>query len=166
MGEKHEANGASEDHSEDFVAVTGQWLEGLVSRFGLNVKVEGERNGDGVLFNFVGPDARQLLDGLGQPRGRMLTLLQPIISSALQRNGWRGRQLDLDVQNSRKAREAGLETLANTLGAKAAELGKPITVLGINSFDRRAVHQHLNGKGGLKTESEGDGILRRLKIFS
>ena len=63
------------------------------------------------------------------------------------------------------AREAQLGSVSEFLGGRIAELGVPIVIMGMGSFDRRVIHQNL-GEGGMSTESEGFGSFRRLVVFN
>ena len=43
--------------------------------------------------------------------------------------------------------------------------GRTIRFAGMNSIDRRAFHKSLGELEGVRTESDGEGILRRLRAF-
>ncbi len=62
------------------------------------------------------------------------------------------------------AREEQLDGVGAFLGERIAAIGVPVVIMGMDSFDRRVIHQSLGDQGGMKTESEGFGSFRRLKI--
>ena len=150
---------------EEYVALSIEWLEGLGKTFDLNIKVDAEGGADGGLsINIGGPDAAQFLEGFGMGRGQLATHIQTLLQAVLYREGWETGDLFIDVQNFRKKRGERLTRVAGMVGDKVVELGKPITILGMNSFDRRLVHTTLEPDKRVKTESEGYGMLRRLKV--
>ncbi len=156
----------SQDIIEDrqaLVQQTCQWIEGLYAHFNLEIKVAGEASEEEMSLNITGKDAGLMIEGLGMGQGQMISTLQTVTSAFLQRHGWRA-PLRIDALSYRKKREESLAAVAKVLGDKVAATGKAITVLGMNSFDRRAVHSGLQNDARVTTESEGGGVMRRLKV--
>lgn len=92
-----------------------------------------------------------------------------------ERSGGRDRPRDRDRERPRERsrtakqkieREAQLGDVAQFLGQRIAEIGVPVVIMGMDSFDRRIIHHKLGDQGGMETASEGFGSFRRLKIRS
>jgi spoIIIJ-associated protein len=54
--------------------------------------------------------------------------------------------------------------LAKRLAEKAVKSGRPVPVEPMSAHDRRIVHMALVDDGRVKTESEGEGLFRRVII--
>lgn len=143
---------------------TAAWVEELLGHMGLEVSVSAEIDEEDARINITGPDARLCLDGLGQAHGQLLSNLQTVVGGYLQQQGWRGRNVTADAMNFRQRRIDALGEVATWLGKKVAQGGKPITILGMSSFDRRIIHTELARNRKVTTQSEGYGAMRRLKI--
>jgi len=71
----------------------------------------------------------------------------------------------LDVGGYRRKRADSLEKLGLRLGERAKEDGKAITVGPFNAQDRRIIHLALQQDGLVKTESIGEGPLKKISIL-
>jgi spoIIIJ-associated protein len=138
------------------------WLDGLFAKMQLSVQAKAQPSEDGLSVDLSGPDARRVLDGLGQGHGYLLSALQTLVPLVVFRDG-RGN-VTVDAHGHRQRRVEGLGRLATYLGDKAVSSGRSITLLGMASFERKAIHAGLGEHPTARTESEGEGPLRRLKI--
>ncbi len=58
-----------------------------------------------------------------------------------------------------------LVDLANRLAEKAIKTGRPVPVEPMSPHDRRIVHVTLAEHPGVTTESDGEGLFRRVVIY-
>jgi len=58
-----------------------------------------------------------------------------------------------------------LVDLAQRLAEKVVASGRPVPVEPMSAHDRRIVHMALVDHEGVTTESEGEGLFRRVVIF-
>ncbi|MBH23533.1 MAG: hypothetical protein CMH57_03515 [Myxococcales bacterium] len=138
------------------------WLQGLFERMDLDANVEIDETDSNIHVNIVGPGADAFITQGLTPSG--LNALRAVLQQVLFPNQRPFKKLSLDAGGHRERRSEQLEGFAAWLSEKATDLDKNITVVGINSVDRRAVHLALEGDRKVKTESEGFGPFRRLKI--
>jgi spoIIIJ-associated protein len=139
------------------------WLEGLFERMGLDVDLRGVRDdGDRLYFNLTGPDVERLL-GLGKMAPKALEGIETIMGSVFNQHP-DSSKIYVDVDGAREARKKQLQRVASDLAERALNLGKHVTVSGLNSTERRIIHRALRDNDKLETESVGDGVFRRLKI--
>ncbi len=169
MGDRDDRREGAEDvgrKSEAELAAYGaEWLTGLLKALGLDVRAEGSVAAGGTLeFNIKGKDSALCVEGLGLGRGQLAGYIQTVLTLALQREGWESGSMFIDVEGTRRRATVDLTGLAAWLGDKVTALGKPITILGMSSGERRSIHAGLGEDGRVHTESEGYGAFRRLKI--
>ncbi len=74
-------------------------------------------------------------------------------------------KLGLDVNNYRKKRENNLEILAKRIASKVAKTGKSHTLEPMNPYERRILHSAIGKINGVKSESIGEGVSRRVCIL-
>lgn len=145
---------------EDIALEAKAFIEGLLSRVGLDFSVEAEENGDYIVLNIEG-DGGGLLIGRG---GQTLDAIQYLTNKVLNKNGNGGKRIILDTENYRKKREQNLTALAEKLGEKAKRTRRPVTVNPMNSHDRRIIHMALQDDSDLTTRSRGEGTFRKIVI--
>ena len=71
----------------------------------------------------------------------------------------------LDIDDYRKRRSDSITQMAHRLGEKAKGTGHSLTVGPFNAYDRRIIHLTLKEDPSLKTESLGEGELKKIKII-
>lgn len=145
---------------EDTSLEAKAFIEGLLSRIGLDFPVEAEKNGDYIVLNIQG-DGGGLLIGRG---GQTLDAIQYLTNKVLNKNGNSRKRIILDTENYRKKREESLTTLAEKLGEKAKKIRRPVTVNPMNAHDRRIIHMALQNDSDLTTRSRGEGAFRKIII--
>ncbi len=79
--------------------------------------------------------------------------------------GDRGDRGDRSDRGDRGDRDdAALEKLAHESAAEVTRTGQPVVLRPMNSKERWVVHNVVNETAGLRSESEGEGRMRRVKI--
>jgi spoIIIJ-associated protein len=76
-----------------------------------------------------------------------------------------GAQIDFDASGYREARQHELELMAQKAAEKVSSTRVPFVFDPMNAQDRRIIHNALVDMLGVRTESEGDGQMRRVKIL-
>ena len=77
----------------------------------------------------------------------------------------RGDRGDRGDRSDRGDRDdAALEKLAHESAAEVTKTGQPVVLRPMNSKERWVVHNVVNETPGLRSESEGEGRMRRVKI--
>ncbi len=76
--------------------------------------------------------------------------------------GDRGNHGDRSDRGERD--DAALEKLAHESAAEVTRTGQPVVLRPMNSKERWLVHNVVNETPGLRSESEGEGRMRRVKI--
>lgn len=97
-------------------------------------------------------------------RGETLTALQLILSLKTEKILGQWLPVRLDINDYRQKRIEALEDLAKKNAIKAHEIGQPISISNLTSYERRVVHSALSEDDTVSTHSEGDAPYRYLII--
>lgn len=116
---------------------------------------------DQVLVDMHGPDEGLIIGR----KGETLMALQFMVNRIVGKDSEGPEKIALDCEGYRDRRQEALRALAMKLGEKAKADGKTVTVTPMNAHDRRIFHITLDGQNGLKTRSEGDGLMKRVMII-
>lgn len=124
------------------------------------------REDDGnILVDIAGPDARAIVT---QPNGVDSPVVLDALAALARRIAFPAesepRPVVVDADNYRSRRTEQLGELADYLVDKVTQDGLAISIYGMNSVDRRAVHRAMGEGRGAVTQSAGVGIFRRLTV--
>jgi len=97
--------------------------------------------------------------------GQTLEAIQYLVEKIVSRKCKKHIRLHIDIENYLKKRRDNLIQLALRLAQKAKLTGKPVTIGVMNSQERRTVHIALRDKAGVRTQSMGSGMMRKLIIY-
>lgn len=76
-----------------------------------------------------------------------------------------GLQIDFDASGYRDTRRQELELMALKASERVKVTKTPFVFDPMNAQDRRIIHTALVDVQGIRTESEGEGQMRRVKVF-
>ncbi|MBX3279210.1 MAG: hypothetical protein KF868_14495 [Acidobacteria bacterium] len=150
---------------EDFNNISTQ-IEGFVydlidkASFDLRAKVE-QIDESTILVSFEGFDLPLLLGH----NAELLDALQYISRRAFADAVADGLQIDFDAGGYRNQRRQELELMAQKAADRVRLSKSSFTFDPMNAQDRRIIHLALMEERGVRTESEGDGPLRRVKVL-
>jgi len=142
------------------IEIAKEFTIGLLERMGVNAEVEGFIN-EGNLCLEIKKDQEGMLIG---KNGRTLDSLQMLINRMVNRRLKNARRVILDIDGYRRKRADNLASVAHRLGEKAKRVGHTLTVGPFSAHDRRIIHLALKEDLSLKTESLGEGELKKVKI--
>lgn len=135
----------------------------LFAKLGADVDVEVRDNAEAIACSVRVKRGGAVLD-VG-PRGQVLESIQYLANRIVNRDAEGRKFIALELGGFRDAgADPAMTEMARRLGEAAQRIGKTLTVLPIQSRDRRIVHTTLAEMAGVKTRSEGEGILRRLLV--
>lgn len=138
-----------------------QYLENILSFFGLNVEVYATSSDNEVIELHV-PSSH--LNGflIGQ-HGDTMRALQFMVMNALKNNDYEISRVNVDIADYKKNRADRVAKEAEAWVAKVKETGEPLELKPMNAADRRTVHQ-VAGDAGLVTESVGEARERHIVL--
>ena len=114
-----------------------------------------------VHLDIRGKDAKRTIGTKGEP----LLSLQFLVNRMVSQESEQEPVVVLDVGGYRDRRRAALADLARKLAKRAVEEHKVVKLSPMSAHDRRVFHLTLTELGGVTTQSEGEGLFRRLLII-
>ncbi len=136
-------------------------LQKIVNLITQDASVLSEKDNDRILFRIKGGKTAILIGKKGQTLQAMQYLVEKIINKQCT-----GRtRVQVDVENYMEDRKEKLQGLALRLAEKVKLSGKPVTIGQMTGHDRRIVHLTLRDDNEIRTQSMGEGFIRKLVIF-
>jgi spoIIIJ-associated protein len=151
----------SGDELEGAASLGKDVVKRLIDFITSDAEVEVVKNGDKILYNVSGGNTALLIGKRGQTLEAMQYLVEKIVNKQHEKH----IRIQLDIEGYLNSRRERLESLALRLGEKVKRTGKPLTVGQFNAHDRRIIHMALKEDEALRTQSMGEGYLRKIKIF-
>jgi spoIIIJ-associated protein len=146
---------------EEEVEVAKELTIGLLDRMGAKVEVEGFLKEEALYLEIKG-DQEGILIGR---HGRTLESLQILINRMVNKRLAKPLRLVLDIDDYRKRRADTLTKMAVRIGEKAKSKGHPLSIGPFDARDRRLIHIALKEDPSLRTESLGEGDLKKITII-
>ncbi|HEX9004175.1 MAG TPA: R3H domain-containing nucleic acid-binding protein [Blastocatellia bacterium] len=138
------------------------FVKELVDKSSLDLRVQvAEPEPDNIEVSFQGFDLPLLLGH----NAELLDALQYIARRAFAGAVASGIQIDFDANGYRNARKEELQLMAQKAAERVKTSKVPFVFDPMSAQDRRAIHTALVDIDGIRTESEGDGQMRRVKVL-
>ncbi len=139
-----------------------EFVEELINYSSLDLRANISENDDNdIRVEFQGFDLPLLLGHSAE----LLDAMQYITRRVFADEVAEGAQIDFDASGYREARQHELELMAQKAAEKVRSSRVPFVFDPMNAQDRRIIHNALVDLPGVRTESEGDGQMRRVKIL-
>lgn len=136
------------------------FLSGLFDVWGLNVKISTELDGDVLKVELEGDDMGVVIG----KRGETLDALQHLTSLNVNTGDGDFVKVSLDTEGYREKRVKTLESLAAKLASKVAKTRHNVTLVPMNSYERRIIHASLQDNEFVTTYSVGQSPNRKVVI--
>jgi spoIIIJ-associated protein len=147
--------------SDDVKARVGEFVVQLIDCSSLDLRSQITSSADdSIEISFQGFDLPLLLGH----NAELLDAMQYITRRAFAREVAEGLQIDFDAQGYRNARRHELELMARKAAEKVKATRTSFVFDPMSAQDRRIIHMAVVDDTGVRTESEGDGQMRRVKI--
>jgi len=138
-------------------------LNKILKEMGLPDKVRRKNDVDGnLVLDIQGPSGGVLIGRHGQT----LESLQYVLQKILQRvTGEEKSLVIVDVESYRERQNDKLRELAVSVARKAKDTGEEVGLRPMTARDRRIVHMTLKDDHEVTTQSQGEGIRRRVVVI-
>lgn len=97
-------------------------------------------------------------------RGILLESIQSLTYMVANKNRVKWKKVLIDVDEYRKRREQRLKEEIKDIGYRVKRTGKAYLTNAFSPYDRRIIHMVIQEMDGLKSESEGNGLFKRVWI--
>ena len=140
-----------------------QYIQAILKANDVDGMIEKRVRDEVVEFNIEAGDFNGVLIG---KNSKHLISLQILVSSIINNYYAADEQLivKVDVGGYRKRRESNLERLAVEYGKQVSKSKQSVTLDGLNSYERKIIHDRLSTWNDLRTHSEGEEPNRFLII--
>jgi spoIIIJ-associated protein len=136
-------------------------LREILDHMGVDAEVSAFDDGEKIILDAHGAESGLVIG----KKGATLDALQYLVNRLVFQRPQDGPLVVVDAEGYRGRREDSLVDLAQRLAEKVVSSGRPVPVEPMSPHDRRIVHMALVDHEGVTTESEGDGLYRRVVIF-
>jgi spoIIIJ-associated protein len=144
-------------------------LENLLAKMGLEAKISvespktlpvDEEEAEPVVFNIIGDDLGILIGR----RGQTLDALQYFVRLITSRKTQSKTPIVIDIEGYKERRYEDLRVLAANVANQVKVKGSPVRLEPMSAYERRIIHLTLANDTDVKTESTGEGNLRRVVV--
>lgn len=170
-----EAFGNSQQESTDLAEGPGideetrsaliEWVRGFIDRvitlISPDSTLDVHETGQTIRFEIRGGDSARLIG----KKGQTLDAIHYLVEKGVYKQFGNSVSIEIDVEGYLEKRRSELTSLASRLAEKAQQTGKPMVINRINAQDRRVVHLTLRENRSVRTQSVGNGDLRKLLIM-
>ncbi len=156
-----EAPVAVTEVSEDAIRVGRELLDRVAMLIADDASITVDENSERLLYRVESSNAAVLIG----KRGQTLEAMQYLVEKVVNRHSGKRLHVQVDVEGYLEKRQASLQSLAARMAEKASRTKKPVTIGQMSAYERRIVHLALKEDGRVRTQSKGDGYLRKLMIF-
>lgn len=136
-------------------------LREILDRMGIDAEVSAFDDGERIILDAHGAQSALVIG----KKGATLDALQYLVTRITLRQPGEVAAVMVDSEGYRGRREEALAELAKRQAEKVLRSGQPLAFEPMNPGDRRVVHVTLADHPGVTTESEGEGLARRVVIF-
>ncbi len=136
-------------------------LREILDKMGVDAEVSAFDDGERIILDAHGAESGLVIG----KKGATLDALQYLVNRIIFQKPGERAMVVVDAEGYRGRREDSLADLAKRLAEKAERSGRPVPVEPMSAHDRRIVHMTLADHAGVTTESEGEGMMRRVVIF-
>ena len=141
--------------------LTKKLMAGLLERIGVKAEVEVVSK-EGDLHLEIKGDQEGILIGR---HGRTLDSFQFLINRMVNKRLETPVRIILDINEYRKRKTENLKKMAIRVGEKVKSNGLPLTIGPFDAHDRRLIHIALKEDPAVRTESLGEGKLKKITIL-
>ncbi|MGB4254594.1 MAG: R3H domain-containing nucleic acid-binding protein, partial [Rectinema sp.] len=165
FGEREEAR--DERHieplpMEDFENKIIEWTSEVISLMGYSAQVSVAFREPNKLGLRIDTEAASILIG---KKGRNIDSLQLLANVYAGNLGHSDTKIVLDSENYRLRREEALVRVAYKTAEEVRSTGHSILLEPMNPFERRIIHTTLNDIVDIETKSEGDGLMKQVRVM-
>ncbi len=152
---------SAEEGSDPERSALEQAIDELNGFMGMELDSSIERDEEGFEVELSGPDSADLREDWG----RGLAAAEHLLSRMVRGLSGRGILCRVDSEGFREGHEERLTALAQDAAADVRREGRERRLEPMNPADRRLVHMALADDPSVRTESDGSGFMKRVRIL-
>jgi spoIIIJ-associated protein len=137
-----------------------EFLERIVSEFGVDATVGVREDDERVTGEFVGDDVGLIIGHHGQT----IDAIQHLAYRIAFQGEHERKQVVIDAAGYRERRATTLRASGDQAAQSAIRDGRPVSLEPMTALERKVVHEHLKDRHDVETYSEGQEPSRRLVV--
>jgi spoIIIJ-associated protein len=151
------------DHkvTDDPIDLGREALQKIIDLITTDATISIGEHSNRIVFNVSGGNSAVLIG----KRGQTLEAIQYLVEKIVNKNRKGRVGIHVDVEGYLEKRRIRLQRLAVRMAEKVKSTGKPSAIGQMNAHDRRIVHIALQDDNRVRTQSKGEGFLKKLVIF-
>jgi spoIIIJ-associated protein len=134
----------------------------IFEKMEIPVKIRDAHENDNKIYVELESESSGLIIG---KKGKTLEAIQVIVNMIVNHKTGSEKKVIIDIESYRAKRERSLKKLSQDIAEKVARSGRPFSLEPMNPFERRLVHMTLQDHDKVITKSEGQGALRKVKVY-
>jgi spoIIIJ-associated protein len=147
--------------SADDVESVSATLQRMLDLMGLELQAKAQSDGSGVSVELDGSDTKLL----SQKEGQLLSALQFLLNRMARRAWPDAGRIRLSGSGQGRRRDDDLVELTREVAEQVTRTGRTKRLHQMNAYERRLVHITVREYEGLGSRSEGNGHLKRVRVF-
>jgi len=147
---------------EDFEHKVIEWTKEVIARMGYAAEVSVVFRESKKLGLRIDTESASILIG---KKGRNIDALQLLVNVYAGTLGHSDIKVVLDSENYRLRREESLVKIAYETAEEVRRTGRSILLEPMNPFERRIIHTTLNDIIDIETKSEGEGLMKQVRVM-
>lgn len=120
-----------------------------------------EEDDEKIVIEIESPDSALIIG----KKGKNLEALQVIVNVIMNKDSKVWTKVMIDIGDYRKRREKALKKQAIQVARQVSKTKQPHLMEPMNPFERRIVHLELKSDANIDTISEGEGTIKRIRVF-
>lgn len=134
----------------------------LVEKMGMDAEiVDIEETDENFMVDIESEDSGILIGR----QGRTLDALQFVVNVLVSSHTREKKRIVLDIAGYRKRRQQKLERLARSVADRAVKQKQSVLLESMSPYERRIVHLTLENDERVSTQSDGNGVYKRLRVI-
>jgi spoIIIJ-associated protein len=134
----------------------------IFEKMGIDVRIRDIHESESKVYIELESENSGLIIG---KKGKTLESIQLIVNMIVNHKTQSEKKIIVDIESYRAKRERSLKKLSQEIAEKVARSGRPFSLEPMNPFERRLVHMTLQNHEKVVTKSEGQGSLRKVKVY-
>jgi len=136
-------------------------VQKMIAELGFDLEVRAKPVPGGTEIEFDGADEDLLIADDAEP----IAAFQFLLNRMSRRGFPDAGRIQVYCNGHRETRDEDLVELARQTAEKVLDGGQPLRLRPMNSYERRLVHMTVRKLRGVDSRSEGDGAMKRVRVF-
>lgn len=137
------------------------FVKDLLERMNIEAKIFLiEESDEKIVIEIESPDSGMIIG----KQGKTLESIQTIVNVVMNRSYKNWTKVIIDIGNYRDRREKFISKMAIQYASQVKKSKKSLLLEPMNPFERRIIHMTLKNESNIFTQSEGDGIMKKVRI--